>query len=124
MRQVPKGFLTISRRILKALEEGERALDMEGEGLRECWIRTGISRAYYAAFLVARRKVGLEGYERPDVHKKVIERLDPITGQKLADLRKGRNDADYVLNREFKIGELKWACQVAERLISEWEVGG
>jgi len=119
MEGVPEGFLSISQKILRALEEGS-TLDLKGGGLEECWIRTGVSRAYYAAFLSARRRVGLEGYSKSDVHKRVVERLDPVTGSKLRELRQYRNDADYNLRGKVGMEELKWVCYVAERLIREW----
>lgn len=53
------------------------------------------------------------------MHRKVVDALDPKIGNKLTALRKRRNDADYEPEIEFEIGMLKWACQVAERLISE-----
>lgn len=77
------------------------------DGGQACF-RSSISRAYYAAFCIARDKVGLKDYEPertgdPPIHKKVINTLR--TSEKMSEreislildqLRKMRNEADYL----------------------------
>lgn len=77
------------------------------DGGQACF-RSSISRAYYAAFCIARDKVGLKDYEPerlgdPPVHKKVINTLrssgklsERESGLILDQLRKMRNEADYL----------------------------
>jgi ribosomal protein S3 len=64
--------------------------------------RSIVSRAYYAAFLVAREYAGVT--VKKDVHRVTIETLrrgkpkDVIIGNKLDDLRLKRTDADYEMD--------------------------
>lgn len=65
----------------------------------EAALRTAVGRSYYAAFLVARDKLGLTS-ERDRVHYKVesaLKRLNLAQGQKLGQLKRHRVEADYKL---------------------------
>jgi uncharacterized protein (UPF0332 family) len=80
---------------------------LQMDGGQACF-RSSISRAYYAAFCIARDKVGLKDYEPQrlgdvPIHKKVIFTLrdskkmsEKETSLILDQLRKMRNDADYL----------------------------
>ena len=64
--------------------------------------RSGISRAYYGVFCIARNKKGLKNYYKANVHKNVIKqyqdsynRDEKYIGTILDKLRKERNKADY-----------------------------
>lgn len=78
--------------------------------------RSSISRAYYAAFLVARDKLKVkypESFKDKDednenIHKKIIEFLRnrtmyPHIGDMLFNLRRRRNKADYNMNYNFNM---------------------
>ncbi len=79
------------------------------ENQDEASLRSGISRAYYGAFCIARNKKGLKGYKKADVHKKVIKSYqdsssinEQYVGKILDELRRGRNHADYDEDKEIK----------------------
>lgn len=62
-------------------------------------LRTAISRAYYAPFLIARTRTGV-ALTSSNVHTEVhreVRRRHPPTGSQLAALRRMRNVADYDL---------------------------
>ncbi len=86
----PRLFLEIANQLLN-----DSHYEMEGR------IRTSIGRAYYAAFLLARKRLQDIGYSFADVyrlHKDVIETLMDINtsvGNKLNTLFDHRVDADY-----------------------------
>jgi ribosomal protein S3 len=69
---------------------------------RSVTARSIVSRAYYAAFLVAKDYAGVT--VKKDVHRVTIETLrrgkpnDVIIGNKLEDLRIKRTDADYEMD--------------------------
>lgn len=70
---------------------------------RESALRSAVSRAYYAAFCIARNKAlsqGLEIERSENVHEKIIRyyRSNPATvwvGNQLDRLRNNRNRCDY-----------------------------
>lgn len=68
----------------------------------EASLRSGISRAYYGVFCIARNRKGFKNYKKPDVHRKVIDKYqnsnsnkERYIGRVLDGLRRERNDADY-----------------------------
>ena len=79
-------------------------------GTTEAALRTSVGRAYYAAFLVARDRLGAipllspeDLYDRPDVHGKVVQTVKGKKsglGDKLNKLRRLRQQADYVLSSD------------------------
>lgn len=95
---------------------------------KEGRIRTAIGRAYYAAFLLAMKKLQERGHSFLDVHrlhKDVIDRMMKYKyhsiGSKLNTLLEHRVDADYKMNARITstLGE---ACvRLAEVLIGEIE---
>jgi len=114
----PLAFRNIALRISSSLKSCRDIPLKKRE--EEAWIRTGISRLYYAAFLIARDKLSLGSYTRSDVHKLVINKLaiiDPIAKDKLSDLRRKRNQADYNTRRPMTINDLLWSLTTAEDII-------
>ena len=88
----------------------ELIYDSEQTLLKEASLRTGISRAYYGVFCVARNY--LESVPKKEVHKFVIEYYESSSnrtmnqiGADLDRLRKARNGADYENN--FQVNEFK-----------------
>lgn len=90
-------YLNLAREII-----GQTTTPADGEAR----LRSAISRAYYAAFMVARNYLrDRENHSIPetaDVHRYVIEQFeqssDPVRkaiGIKLKQLRRDRNQADY-----------------------------
>lgn len=60
-------------------------------------LRSSISRAYYAALLVARDSAGLEPAGR-DTHEQIVshyKKAEPAVANWLGELRASRNKADY-----------------------------
>jgi uncharacterized protein (UPF0332 family) len=112
-------FLGVARHLLTRTTEAD-------------W-RSALSRAYYAAFHVARLLLEDLGFTIPradQAHAYLWLRLsncgDPqlqLTGQKLRDLRGERNRADYDLSKP--LGQTKAASQVrlAEQVIQLLDAG-
>ena len=89
-------FLKVAEDITSCYEGKDSTCNIgKSEGL----IRSGVSRAYYAAFILARHALRLDYIEKPEIHEMVIEGLKndghPEIADKLHRLRKKRNDADY-----------------------------
>ena len=113
-------FLNIARSIANCYESNaHECIIMRNEGL----IRSGVSRAYYAAFIIARLAVRLEYFRRKEVHEKVIDRLKEDGHADIADklfkLRMKRNDADYDVYINITAKTLKWAIKIANDVIRE-----
>jgi uncharacterized protein (UPF0332 family) len=91
----------------------------------EARYRTSISRAYYAAHLISRKKLELKGcnfLKDESVHKKVIEsmkQINPHIGDMLFQLRRKRNDADYEVNIQTTIYMTAYSKTLAETIIEE-----
>lgn len=87
--------------------------------------RTSISRAYYAAFLVARCYLESSGYSFPpdsNVHKKVIDYMkdkNSFISNLLFKLRDRRNHADYDLDIQIKKGITISSIKSAQTVIDE-----
>ncbi len=94
----------------------------------EARYRTSISRAYYAAHLVSKKKLEEIGINFPveedkaKIHKMVIDSLsgkNKGVGDMLWNLRRRRNDADYDLNIQFNKYGTEVLMSVAETVIKE-----
>ena len=86
-------------------------------------VRKSVSRAYYASFLMARDKIGLD-LRVPAVHKKVTEEMyhrAPSIGHNLHLLRRTRNLADYDTKAILSSTDAKQALELAERTIGKIE---
>jgi len=108
-----KDFIRLSEELIKRSDEAS--------------LRSGISRAYYGVFCIARNKQGLKHYKKPDVHREVIARYmnsknnqEQEIGQLLDKLRRERNDADYdedkVINSQLAQRVLLRAKNILEKL--------
>jgi hypothetical protein len=105
-------------------------LDVAGElvtGVREADWRSGVSRAYYAAFHVASTLLGRCGFTVPEAeqaHGYMWLRLSNTgrpdvdgVGADLKDLRRVRNWADYKIDRPFLEQPAYAQIPVAARII-------
>ncbi|MGQ9723591.1 MAG: HEPN domain-containing protein [Candidatus Jordarchaeum sp.] len=120
----PKDFLKLSRNLISDVNYNTQ----------ESVFRTSISRAYYSAFLVCRSWLETKGFRFPptsDVHEKVIKylrrrnvyvnlnRKTSAVADVLAKLRRdGRNEADYNLQKNFKINDVSKWIRDAEYVIN------
>jgi len=111
----PRGFLRLADRLLN---------DTKYE--KEARIRTTISRAYYAAFLSAMKKLQELGFSFRDVHRlhrDVIEMLSSRNGglgSKLNSLFDHRVDADYKVEANVThLGDK--CCRLSEHIINSLE---
>lgn len=84
----------------------------------EAKLRTGISRAHYASFMVLRDTMGIDD-KTPEVYKNIVSALyskNPIIANKLHLLRRQRNIADYntyfIVNRENAKNAIKLADDI------------
>ena len=95
---------------------------------QEARIRTIISRAYYATFLMMREWLKTKGYKFPkgkkesSNHEKVQDFLfDEIQQRgpkdRLHKLRQLRNDADYDLNKQLSSSHVQKAMALADSII-------
>lgn len=89
----PSDFLTIAEQLIS-----------DPRYRNQAGFRTSVSRSYYAAFLVVRKKLedlGVsvkQGYEQhQDVINMIMSKGHTNVGNKLRHLRDKRNDADYHL---------------------------
>lgn len=101
----PKDFLQTAQQLASATDEAS--------------LRTAVGRAYYAAFLVARDKLGLTNM-RKQVHLKVEQQLKrqrkfAVAG-KLHRLKELRHEADYKLSTAPTVGNWNAAWTRAESL--------
>jgi len=91
----------------------ELIYNSEQTSLKEASLRTGISRAYYGVFCIARNYLERAvSVPKKEVHKFVIEYYESSSnrtmnqiGADLDRLRKARNGADYENN--FQVNEFK-----------------
>ncbi len=118
---IPSIFFKISEEILNSIK-GTSYTVLIDEKFREGWIRTGVGRSYYAAFLVARKFLHLEYFTSSEVHRKVIERLstmNPSLADKLRTLRDLRNDADYDMVKRPNEKDLEYAVILSKDVIEQ-----
>lgn len=89
----------------------------------EARYRTSISRAYYAAHLVSRKKLESKGYNFPideNIHKNVIDCMKKINyyiGDMLYQLKQKRKDADYEVNKQITNYLTTYSKTLAEAVI-------
>lgn len=115
-----RDFLTLAKALLAESTEAH-------------W-RSAISRAYYAAFHVARQLLGDLGFRTPradQAHAYLWLRLsncgDPqiqIAGQRLRDLRSERNRADYDIDVPLLQTTAAVQVRIGEQLIQLLDTGG
>ena len=119
---IPSVFFKISEDILNSIKGISYTvlIDERDREFKEGWIRTGIGRSYYAAFLIARRTLDLDYLTTGEVHREVIEKLreaDSHSANKLRTLRDLRNQADYDMRRGFDEKELEYAVELSRDII-------
>ena len=89
---------------------------LAGEAGDEIKLRSAVSRAYYAVFLLAREKTKVTGEH--DVHAEVIRRVSRqyslMTGDTLRKLRTRRNAADYEFPPSAELRDWKENWKFAE----------
>ena len=117
----PEDFLKISEEIDGALET--RRLELEDDVLN-AWIRTGISRAYYAAFLFINYGLNFL-YSGKDAHQQLVTDLKSMggiyreIGVRLESLRSKRRSADYEISYLVTPKDLKWVVSTAREAIKK-----
>jgi hypothetical protein len=88
----------------------------------EATLRSVVSRAYYAAHLIAREQAGISRDER-DGHKATIDFYQAhgpfAVGQRLRALRISRNDADYDLAKICIPRHAQKALQDTQKILAE-----
>lgn len=116
----PKKFLDLGKSLLM-----DRRYDEDSR------VRTAMGRIYYAAFLVARKKMEQAGIAIQDpskVHQEVIDaymgRGFTDIGNKLDQLRERRVDADYHMMADLALIECRQYAQLSERTIQLIEQSG
>jgi len=127
----PTDYLTLSREIDKSVEQGN---DIKTTTVQYAWIRSAISRSYFAAYLSLR--VSLLDSNRwsmlqmhhlePHEHvKRILERLPGLafgpTVNALNNLRRRRNNADYDLPGRYSanLADVKRSNQEAKKIIDQ-----
>lgn len=110
----PRGFFTLANILLT-----------DGDYPRESRIRTAIGRFYYAAFLLALRKLRQKGFQVSDdakIHKAVIEKYMEMglssIGNRLDQLRERRVDVDYHMESRITVSKGKNCAKLAEYIIN------
>lgn len=105
-------FLTVAEQLIR-----------DSKYKNQAGFRTSVSRSYYAAFLVVRKKLedlGIRikrGYEQhQDVIDKLMDKNYTNVGNKLHSLREKRNDADYQLHANIN-DELAKECTKLSSLV-------
>src|SRR5262245_60462659 len=83
--------------------------------------RSIVSRAYYAAFLVARDDAGI-GEEEFEPHRKVLEyylKCKPTLANELLQLRRLRTDADYKMAKQCRRTHANEALQRSRAILAQ-----
>lgn len=85
--------------------------------------RTVVSRSYYGAFLIAREHSG-KAQKGPAIHQEVIDHflnsnIMRSVGNRLSDLRRMRNEADYDLKKKTSAHDAKRSLRLARDIASE-----
>ena len=114
--------ILVSRAFMDIAERTLQSKDVVTLQLNEGVLRTAISRAYYAVFILARHILGLDLHKTPEVHRIVVEKLRELSkplGDKLQELRRRRNEADYEVHATITINTLKQAHTIARTLLHE-----
>lgn len=109
----PKKFLDLGRKLL-----------MDPDYDEDSKLRTAMGRIYYAAFLVAQRRLVREGIkiqEPSKIHQEVISAYmqNGFTeiGNNLDELRDVRVDADYIMTAQLAQNQCKRYAQMSGRTI-------
>lgn len=106
----PSDYLEVAKFIL------DNVLSLKPD---EAWIRTGVSRAYYAVFLYLRERLNVK-VRGSEAHKAVylkLKRVNRGLARELKMLRILRNDADYDLERPFSPDDLRRALITAKKIV-------
>ncbi|PMQ01055.1 MAG: hypothetical protein CBR30_07750 [Dictyoglomus sp. NZ13-RE01] len=92
----------------------------------EAYLRSGISRAYYGVFCIARNRTEYRSYTSSDVHKKVIDYYmrsqnsdEKRIGRTLDTIRRYRNDADYNSDKEIKYEDAQRVLIKAKEILDK-----
>jgi len=119
----PKDFFEVSKSVYDALLNPNMLLKIHSRYIA-AWVRTGISRAYYAAFLFTNEYSGYR-FRGKDAHEQLCNTLKMMRGEcakiasKLNSLRKRRIKADYNLTYTPSLKELDWAIRTAEDILTK-----
>lgn len=115
--EIPFQFLKFAKEVIECYGKDRECYVSKNQGL----LRSCISRAYYAAFLIARYVTKLDYYDKEDIHRKVVNALEqlnlPDIADMLASLRKKRNTADYNLIQTINLKYATLAVDTAEEII-------
>jgi uncharacterized protein (UPF0332 family) len=87
----------------------------------ESALRSSVSRAYYAAFLWARKKAGVTS-QSGNIHEKVINHYQlkkKSISNRLADSRQRRNDADYNLKKRVINRDSGEALRLSKKIMED-----
>lgn len=113
-----KEYVTFAQQLLDAAESDEDSVRF----------RTCVSRAYYGAFCVCRREIGLEDHEiNEPIHDFVVKHYSGLhdknlkkVGRDLGDLKRLRVQADY--KGQVMVGERKASTSLvlANRIIANF----
>lgn len=109
----PSEFLTVAKQLIR-----------DSKYKNQAGFRTSISRSYYAAFLVIRKKlqelgepIG-KGYEQHQVVINALMGKNSSLGNKLHSLRDKRNDADYQLHANINDALAKECAKLSSVVIN------
>ena len=109
----PKKFLDLGKDLLADRDYDE-----------DCRVRTAMGRIYYAAFLMALKRLQREGIEIRDktkIHQEVIDAYMDSgftnIGDKLDQLRERRVDADYHMMAELVLNECRGYSEMSQLTI-------
>jgi len=106
------------------LEFAEKLI-LDGRYEEKSRSRVVVGRAYYTAFLKAKKRLGELGYQLNStltIHKQVIEaltKLKPDLGDKFSGLFDKRVDADYHMDIDIRKDTGKSSIKTAQIIISE-----
>lgn len=93
--------------------------------LQDAGWRSAVSRAYYGAFLQARDSAGITG-QSASVHENTatyyLNRHSSAVGNRLAELRRLRNSADYDLRCTISRRDAETCIKKAQRIFAELRV--
>lgn len=112
----PERFLELSKELIDDP-------NYDGEGVS----RTVVGRAYYAAFLIVKRRLEESGkrFPKKKSHQRVInalKRRDHALGDKLFQLLRLREDADYVMGGRVNEKTAKNSIRLSEYIVGRSSV--
>jgi uncharacterized protein (UPF0332 family) len=117
-----KDYLALAEQLLQEIQKPHKGTR---QAVSEAKARSCISRAYYAAFCIARNQLQIQN-QRVSVHRQVIEQLQAsddddliAAGILLKRLREKRNMADYK-NAQMRtyLADAKKACRDANQAVN------